>query len=175
LELFYACTCTHWRPACACTYPKLVMFVHVPARIKSWACFCICLLLLRDECVSACTSAENKSFFHDSQIVVDSASLFLLATMRTLEDKITSARMYSCSFDSIQRACEIADTFYWINYTYSHELRCECTPTRTKYTTSSASGTWSRVSLCCPLYTMNIFYGPWRSLINTLPWNLTSP
>jgi hypothetical protein len=25
---------THWRPARACTYPKLAMFVHVSARIK---------------------------------------------------------------------------------------------------------------------------------------------
>ncbi len=40
-ELFYACTCTHWRPACACTYPKLGMFLHVSTRIKSWACSCI--------------------------------------------------------------------------------------------------------------------------------------
>jgi hypothetical protein len=64
--------------------------------------------------------------------------------MRTLEDKITSAN------DSIQPVCDIANTFYWINYIYFHELRCECTPTCTEYTRSSASGTWSRVSLCYP-------------------------
>jgi hypothetical protein len=49
----YACTCTYWKPACVCTYPKLFMFLHVSAHIKSWSGICICLLLLRDLCVSA--------------------------------------------------------------------------------------------------------------------------
>ena len=114
-------------------------------------------LLCQGHCVGA-NSTRIQSFFHDLQMEEDSASLFLLATIHTLEDKITSARMYSCSFHSIQPVCDIANTFYWINYIYSHELRCECTATSTEYTTSSASGTWSRVSFCYPLYTINIYY-----------------
>jgi hypothetical protein len=49
LEPFYACTCTHWRPACVCTHPKLVMFVHMPASIKRSPCFAS----FSDECASA--------------------------------------------------------------------------------------------------------------------------
>ncbi len=53
LEPFYACTCTHWRPACVRTYPKLVMFVHVSARIKRWACFASFSFDSGMSCVSA--------------------------------------------------------------------------------------------------------------------------
>jgi hypothetical protein len=108
--------------------------VLMSASIKRSACF----VSFSDECASALVELHlvlrARVFFHDLQMAEDSASLFLLATMRTLEDKITSTRMYSCSFDSIQPVCDIANTFYWINHIYSHELRCECTPTRTEYT-----------------------------------------
>jgi hypothetical protein len=63
-----------------------------------------------DECASALVKLHlvlrARVFFHDLQMAEHSASLFLLATMRTLEDKITSAN------DSIQPVCDIANTFY---------------------------------------------------------------
>ena len=42
----------HMKPACVCKYPKLGMFLHVSARIKSWGCICICCPLSSDECIS---------------------------------------------------------------------------------------------------------------------------